>query len=119
MIESEKMDFWKYRLFALPVNDETIAATDNERFCRVTPFYVLVYTDAADGCMPNLAVEIVGEDIERLSAADRDWLLSCVIVMLNEDAQKREAEIAESLGERIERLEIELEKAARKVKGGD
>lgn len=98
----------KYRLFAMPVNAESVKLAQKSIFSRVTAWYVLVYTTdtSIDG-----AANIDGDDIERLSSADRDWLLACNMKLIAEDAKRREKEISQTIGEKIERLEKALEQA--------
>lgn len=100
-----------YRLFAMPVNAESVEVAEKSRFARITPFYLLIYTD---GAMAESAAEITESEVERLTSADRDWLLGCNMVLLAEDAKKREKEISASLGEKINRLEQALEEARKR-----
>ena len=101
-----------YRLFAMPVGAKEIEAAEKERFARITPLYVLVYTDSAPPT--DNSVEITEDDVERLSGSDRDWLLLCNMALIAEDAKRREKEISSTLGEKIERLERALEEASNK-----
>ena len=97
-----------YRLFALGPGGGTLAAA--ARFGRITPAYALVYTE---GAAPEQSVQIDETELDRLSSGDRDWLLGCNLALLEEDAKAREAEIAQRIGEQIERLEAALERARR------
>ena len=100
-----------YRLFAMSLADTTEKAIEQYRFCRVTTFYTLVYT--ADETPPENAIVIEGEDVERLSSADRDWLLGCNMTLIAEDMKDREKEITADLSQKIEKLEQALEEAKR------
>lgn len=98
------------------MNEKNVRAAQEHRFCRVTAFYVLIYTP--DNLSEKDAAEIAGEDTERLSSADRDWLLSCNIALIAEDAMERENEISASLGERIGKLEEALRRAKEEAEHG-
>ena len=99
----------KYRLYAMPVNAKSVDMAQNERFSRATAWYVLIYTDSDTA--PENSVEIDENEVNRLSSADRDWLLECNMELIVEDAKAREKEIAQSIGEKIKQLEIALESA--------
>ena len=43
MSEKQKV---KYRLFALPVSEESMAEAEKKRFSRITAKYVLIYCDS-------------------------------------------------------------------------
>lgn len=96
----------KYQLFLLSLDKENFSKALNERFSRITPFYVLVYTDKHI----KGATEITDENVfEELSQADREWLFGCNCVLLREtvfkdvnmlkEAQRKfYADLAEQLG---------------------
>ena len=100
-----------YRLYAMSLAETTEKAIEQYRFCRVTPFYTLIYT--ADETPPKHSVAIEGEDVERLSSADRDWLLGCNMTLIAEDMKDREKEITADLSAKIEQIEKMLEEAKR------
>ena len=79
----------------------------------MTTRYVLIYTT---DIIENGA-EIGESDIGRLTVGDAEWLTDCNFILLAEDAQNREAEIAGSLEKKLEALEqalrSEKEKQAR------
>ena len=102
-----------YRLYAMPVSQESVETAEMHRFSRITPFYLLIYTEEK---ISECAAEITENEVERLTSADRDWLLGCNIVLLTEDAMRREKEISVTLGEKIERLEKALEAASKEIK---
>lgn len=100
-----------YRLYALAVNQDNVAEAQNHRFSRITPLYLLIYSE--NKLSESNSVEITEKDIERLTSADRDWLLGCNMALIVEDAKRREKEISISIGEKIERLEKALEEASK------
>lgn len=102
MEDSEKT---KYRLYALSVGRKSVERAAGERFARVTPYYVLIYTTDEP---PKGAIELSVDDIDRLSSDDNRWLFDCNIAILAEMSEKRRPEVMQSLSERIERLEQEL-----------
>jgi len=108
MGESEKT---VYRLYALPYGAAGVKSATQERFSRISDGYVLIYTA---GEAPTGSAEITEDEIRRLSAADSRWLFDCNMVLLGEDARKREKEIIGSMNERLEKLEAALEQIAQK-----
>ena len=104
-----------YRLYAMPTNNETAALAQENRFCRVTAAYVLIYT--ADEIETGKAVEISEDEVDRLASADRDWLLGCNLTLIAEDAKAREKEISAALSEKIEQLEKALEEVRAQAAG--
>lgn len=101
----------KYRLFALPLNNENIEAASKARFSRATPSpepgYVLIYTD---GAKPKQATEITADKTELLSQADVRWLLDSNAALVAEEIEKNRPEIIRGLSERVETLEEELKR---------
>lgn len=93
----------QYKLYALEVNKAGIETASNERFCRITPFYILVYSCADEA--PAGAIEITQTETHRLSKQDEQWLLDCNIVILTEEAKKHETEIAKDMSARIDAME--------------
>ena len=104
-----------YRLYALSLNRKNMELAASERFSRVTPYYILVYTTAEK---PTGAIEIIGEELERLSAEDSRWIFDCNIAILAEEAELRKPEVMRSLSERVERLEEELAKKRQELEEG-
>lgn len=106
----------KYRLYALPLNANSIEKASKYRFSRATPTpapgYVLIYTD---GRKPNESVEIKNKDAERLSSADARWLYDSNAAIVADEIEKQKPEVLKSLSDSVEALERELEK----VKGNE
>ena len=100
-----------YRLYAMPLNAQSIANAAQERFSRATPTpepgYVLIYTA---GSAPEMSQEITKENINRLSPADERWLFDSNAALIAEEIRRREPEILSGLSEKIEALEKELER---------
>lgn len=106
-----------YKLYALELNKDGIAEASQARFCRITPFYILVYLC---GDAPANGIEITETETHRLTAADEQWLLDCNMAILAEEAKRHEKEIAEDMMKRIERLEQALQQEQEKLEdGGD
>lgn len=99
-----------YKLYALELTREGIKTASEQRFCRITPFYVLVYTD---GDAPQDSIEITEEETNRLTKQDEQWLLDCNTAILMEQMHKHEAEISKDVLQRMEKWEQELEKRAK------
>ncbi len=103
-----------YRLYALNVDKDGMAEAAEQRFSRITPFYILVYVN---GEPPKDAVEITQTETHRLSRQDEQWLLDCNMVILAEEAKKHEGEITADMNRRIERLEAALKAEKYKLEG--
>lgn len=104
----------KYQLFATAVNEASIALCEKERFCRITPAYVLIYTRKKR--IAN-AVKIGENEIERLTESDERWLWDCNSAILAEEVRRRTPEIIKDLSEKMERLEAELKTAKEREEG--
>lgn len=94
-----------YRLFAAKVTAETAAEATENRFHRLTPGYILLYTSKAPG---GAWVEVRGKDLHRLTKADETWLWDCGLALAAEVMQRRKDEAVKSLGEMVDQLEREL-----------
>lgn len=101
-----------YKLYALELTKENIVLAGKERFCRITPFYILIYQS---GDVPEGGIEIEESETHRLTAADEQWLLDCNMIILADEAKKHEKEIAADMMKRIERLEQALEAERKKA----
>lgn len=103
-----------YKLYALDVNRDNIELASKERFSRVTPFYVLIYTD---GEPPKNSVELAGTETKRMSDEDEKWLMDSNIVILAEETERRKPEIIKNLSDQIEALETILEEKKKEQEG--
>lgn len=103
-----------YRLFAAKVTEETAAEAAGNRFHRLTPGYILLYTSKAPG---KAWVEVQGKDLQRLTKADETWLWDCGLALTAEVMQRRKGEAVKNLGEMVDQLERELQ--AEQEKGSE
>lgn len=105
----------KYRLFALVYSLENVNYASSFRFTRVTPEYILVYTQRSRIKPPvGRVAEVKENDIALLSKMDEAWLFDCGISLFADFATRQKAEDTERLTEMINRLEEELEAESRK-----
>lgn len=104
-----------YRLYALKVNAENAEFASRQRFNRITPGYILVYT-AEDA--PEKSVGVCGEDLRRLSSGDTGWLFDCNVAIIAEEASKKAQDIARALDESITGFEAALEEERIRLEGG-
>lgn len=109
---SEKM---RYGLYALKVNAENMELASRQRFNRITPGYILIYT--ADGA-PENSVGVCGEDIHRLGSGDTGWLFDCNIALITEEAAKQAQAIAQELDDKMSGFEAALEEERARLEGG-
>ncbi len=99
----------KNRLFALLYSMENVTYAARFRFSRVTPDYILLYTEKARLKPPTgKAAEIRKEDLPKLTAMDESWLFDCGISLLAERTAAHQAEGLNRLSDMVNRLEAEL-----------
>lgn len=105
----------KYKLYVLPLTEQSIEFSQGQRFSRITNRYIIVYTQ------DNLGVgkEVTEKDLYRLTQADADWLKDCNYALIFEETKKKEKEISESLSETIEQLETFLREEKAKVQNDE
>ena len=96
----------KYRLFVLPLNEETVRKAEQARFSRITVDYVLIYKA---GTMKN-AVEVTEAEAHRLTEAERRWLLDCNLALIAEKTKENMGGVLQSLSEKVNALETALKK---------
>mgnify|MGYP006967185855 CR=1 FL=1 len=107
MSEKQKV---KYRLFALPVSEESMAEAEKKRFSRITAKYVLIYCDSEAAN----AMQIDRDNFSALTEADKKWLYECNVLLLAEDALRHQEQAAKSLNDMVIALEAALESEKRK-----
>ena len=97
------------RLFALLYNTENVEYAAKHRFVRVTPGYILIYTDKSRLKPPTgRAVEIKKDNLNTLTAMDESWLFDCGITLLAEHTAAN-TDGMKNLSDMVDRLEAELE----------
>lgn len=105
-----------YRLYALAVNAVNAEYAAQQRFNRITPGYILVYT--ADG-KPTAGVEVRGKDLNRLTASDAGWLFDCNVALIAEEAARKTQDIAKALDEKLAGFEAALEEEQTRLTEGE
>lgn len=100
-----------YRLYALSVTQNAVETAMKERFSRIAPGYILIYTA---GEKPEHSAEINGADIRRLSKADEDWIMSCAAALLRERLDASAPQSMENLSRMIDELSEALDAERRK-----
>lgn len=105
-----------YRLYAARVTEETAEQAARNRFHRLTPDYILLYSCRKPG---KPWVEVEGEDWHRLTKVDETWLWDCAFAMTAEVMERRKGEVNEALADLIDRLEEALEAEAAKEERGE
>lgn len=105
-----------YRLYALRVTQESVETAMSERFSRIAPGYILIYTA---GGQPKNSLEIKGDDVKRLSKADEDWIMSCAAALLRERLEKEKPQTMENLSRMVDQFAAALEAERAKMGGID
>lgn len=88
--EQEKRIF---KLYAFINNDNSISLAEKNRFSRITAQYVLVYTDdekTIEDKAKHSYIIIRENDTNRLSKGDKEWLTSCNLEIIFEEAAKNQ-----------------------------
>ena len=94
----------KYRLYALPMNEESVRKAERERFSRITGDYVLIYRT---GRMSK-AVEVTESETHRLTEAERRWLYDCNMALIAEATHENMGGVLQSLSAKVDALEKAL-----------
>ena len=102
----------KYRLWALPISDETMDAADASEFSRIGDGRVLIYSDEPKKRIYPYAEEIKdGESVEVLSDAEKRWLEQCNMTILERFARQHKLPLDKTVPMFLEALEKELRRA--------
>jgi cytidylate kinase len=104
-----------YRLYALTITQESVEIAMMERFSRIAPGYILIYT--ADK-QPKGSIEINGEDVKRLTKADSDWIMICAATRLRERMEQNQTQSMENLSRMVDQLSAALAAEREKIKTG-
>ncbi len=104
-----------YRLYALTITQESVEIAMMERFSRIAPGYILIYT--ADK-QPKGSIEINGEDVKRLTKADSDWIMICAATLLRERMEQNQMQSVENLSRMVDQLSAALAAEREKIKTG-
>lgn len=104
-----------YRLYALTITQESVEIAMMERFSRIAPGYILIYT--ADK-QPKGSIEINGEDVKRLTKADSDWIMICAATLLRERMEQNQTQSMENLSRMVDQLSAAIAAEREKIKTG-
>lgn len=105
----------KYRLFAMNYALENVDFASSFRFSRVTPEYILIYTQRKRLNPPvGKSIEVKEDDISLLTKLDEAWLFDCGISLFADIATRQRKEDVDRLADMVNRLEEELEVESRK-----
>lgn len=101
------------RLFALLYSTENVEYASRNRFVRVTPEYILIYTEKSRLKPPTgKAVEIKKENLHTLTAMDESWLFDCGLSLLAEHTANNQDGL-KNLSDMVDRLEAKLEEVTK------
>ena len=101
------------KLFALLYSTENVEYAAKHRFVRVTPGYILIYTDKSRLKPPTgKAVEIKKDSMNTLTAMDESWLFDCGLSLLAEHTAAN-TDGMKNLAEMVDKLEAELEEVSK------
>lgn len=112
----------KYNLYALRNNEQNMELAGKHRFSRVTAKYVLIYAEdlgIIDECSTSSYIIIRESDTNRLTERDREWLYSCNLTIIFEEAAKHEDVILNNINDTLNKLEEALQSEAEKSATGE
>lgn len=99
------------KLYILHIDEETIKYINHEKWRLVTPRYALVLAKET----PSVPCALLSqEDINHLPANCREWLVSCIVAMAEQEAKENPQKVVDAQYEFLEQFEKELE--AEKIK---
>lgn len=101
-----------FRLYALSVTPENVEQAVQQKFSRILPEYILVYTD---GEAPARSVEVTQEHLYRLTKEDQGWIMECAGYLLMERLEKEKPTVAKRLSDMIDALGAALEEEREKL----
>lgn len=100
------------KLFALLYSTENVEYAAKHRFVRVTPGYILIYTEKSRLKPPTgKSVEIKKDSLNTLTAMDESWLFDCGLSLLAEHTAAN-TDGLKNLSDMVDRLEMKLEEVA-------
>ena len=99
------------KLYILRIEEETIKYINHEKYRLIMPTYALVLSKET----PSVpCAEISQDDINKLPANCREWLVSCIVKMAEQEVNENPQKVLEAQYEFLKEFEKELE--AEKIK---
>lgn len=109
----------KYQLYAFPYDTEIEEWARRQTYHRINPRYILVYTQENKVLRQNSRYHIINEkETDVLTDSEKAWLLDCNIDIIAEESLKQQDDIIKNYSLKLERLEAELEKEAKRIGQG-
>ena len=113
-MSKEKNEKLTYNLYATRTTEAVIEAVSAMRFARITAGYTLVYCEDENTMrktFPFIEYTIIkDEETNRLSSADKEWLMNCNFTIITEEALKNKEIVLQNMTDALDALEAELEK---------
>ena len=109
----------RYRLYAMPYNEEAVQEATKHRFNRINRKYILIYECDELVYVSNVTYHIIEQnEMDYLSEAEQLWLIECNTILIAEESEKNSEQIMKSFSEKLLRLEEELKREAEGLKNG-
>lgn len=119
MSESKKK---VYKLYAFRPTEAIKKIAEKERFCMITPRYVLIYAESV-GIIEDegfLSYIIIGESEKGfLTDRENEWLLRCNLEIIAEETAKNDQLILQNMEETLAKLEKALDEEASQLTNGE
>lgn len=110
----------KYRLWALPISDETMEAADTFEFSRIGDGRVLIYTDRPKKRVPAVAEEIPDvTSVDELTEPETKWLMRCNLTICERFVAQHKVPFEKTVPGFLKALEKELGDSLRGTKDAE
>ena len=94
------------KLYILRIDEETIKYINHEKYRLIMPTYALVLTKET----PSVpCAEISQKEVNSLPANCREWLVSCIVKMAEQEVNENPQKVLEAQYEFLKEFEKELE----------
>lgn len=94
------------KLYILRIEEETIKYINHEKYRLIMPNFALVFTKTPPD-VPH--AELTQKDVDSLPGNCREWLVSCIVAMAEQEASENPQRVLDAKYEFLERFEKELE----------
>lgn len=96
----------KWHLYLLSLDERNFRMAIDERFSRITPLYILIYTRKR---MHGVAEITDANAKQELSKADQEWLQGCNWTLLKEHAERNPNKLKEAMSKSFREMLNELD----------
>lgn len=99
------------KMYILHIDEETIKYINHEKYRLITPRYALVLTKETPSVPCS---ELTQEDVNKLPENCREWLVSCIVKMAEQEVNENPQKVLDAQYEFLVQFEKELEAEKKK-----